>query len=91
MSSHSGEWQLNPSTHSLDWSVPLVSAEDRSGAMEFSVSGDDVGAFFPVRVSFVGQGNSVGVRVASISRVDNGEEVEFSEDATVTTDEYLVV
>lgn len=48
-------------------------------------------AFFPVRVSFVGLGNTVGVRVASVSRVDDGEDVVFSEDASITADNYLVV
>jgi len=91
VASHSGEWQLNPSSHSLDWSVPLVNAEERSGSMEFSVGGDDIGAFFPVKVAFVGQGNTVGVRVASVNLVDSGEEAIFSEDATVTIDDYLVV
>lgn len=88
---HSGEWQLNPSSHHLDWTIPLVNADDRSGALEFSVSDGDVSAFFPVRVSFVGLGNTVGVRVASVARVDDGEDVVFSEDASFTTDNYLVV
>ncbi|TFY83354.1 hypothetical protein EWM64_g672 [Hericium alpestre] len=91
VASHTGEWQLNPSSHSLDWSVPLVNAEERSGSMEFSVGGDDVAAFFPVKVHFVGQGNTVGVRVGSVTHVDSGEEVVFSEDATVTIDDYSVV
>ena len=91
MSSHSGELQVNPSLHSLDWSIPLINSEQRSGSMEFSVGGDDAGAFFPLKVTFVGQGSIVGVRVKSVSRVDNEEDVVFSEDATVATDDYLVV
>jgi len=91
VASHTGEWQLNPSSHHLDWAIPLVNAEDRSGSLEFSVSGSDVNAFFPVQVSFVGLGNTVGVRVASVSRVDSGEDVVFSEDASFNTDNYLVV
>ncbi|KAI0249520.1 hypothetical protein BJV78DRAFT_1276138 [Lactifluus subvellereus] len=91
VASHSGEWQLNPSSHHLDWSTSLINAEDRSGSLEFSINGSDVNAFFPVRVSFVGSGNTVGVRVASVSRADSGENVVFSEDASFTTDNYLVV
>jgi coatomer subunit delta len=89
--SHSGEWQLNPSSHHLDWSTSLVNADNRSGTLEFSVNGSDVNVFFPVRVTFAGLGNTVGVRVASVSRVDNGENVVFSEDASFTTDNYLIV
>ena len=91
MASHSGEWQLNPSSHRLDWTIPLVKGEDRTGSLEFSINGNDVNAFFPVQVSFVGLGNTVGVRVASVSQVDNGEDVVFSEDASFITDNYLVV
>ncbi|KAH9969130.1 hypothetical protein BC827DRAFT_1258016 [Russula dissimulans] len=79
VASHSGEWQLNPSSHNLDWTIPLVNAEDRSGSLEFSV------------MSFVGLGNTVGVRVASVSHVDSGENVVFSEDASFDTDNYLIV
>ncbi|KAI0931645.1 hypothetical protein AcW2_000489 [Taiwanofungus camphoratus] len=91
VSSHSGEWALNSSSHSLDWSIPLVNSEERSGSLEFAVGGDDPGAFFPVRVSFVGQGSVAGVHLAGVTRVDNGEEVVYSEDATVSVDSYSVV
>ena len=91
VASHSGEWLLNPSSHRLDWTIPLVNAEDRTGTLEFSINGNDVNSFFPVQVSFVGLGNTVGVRVASVSRVDNGEDVVFSEDAGFITDNYLVI
>lgn len=68
-----------------------VDAEERSGTLEFSVGGDDPSAFFPVKVAFVGQGSMAGVRLASVTRVDNGEEVVFSEDATIATENYSVV
>ncbi len=59
--------------------------------MEFSVGGDDAGVFFPVKVSFVAQGSIAGVKVASVTRVDNGEDVVYSEDATVNVENYAVV
>ncbi|KAF9011436.1 Adaptor complexes medium subunit family-domain-containing protein [Cyathus striatus] len=69
VSSHSGEWSLNPSSHSLAWAVPLISPSDstRTGSLIFTVGGDDVGAFFPVHVSFVGEGSLAGVGVASVT------------------------
>ena len=91
MNSHTGEWQLNPSSHSLDWQIALVTPEERSGSLEFTIDGDDVGMFFPVRVSFVGQGSIAGVRLASVVRADSGEDVVFSEDASVVANNYLVV
>ncbi|TFY58180.1 hypothetical protein EVJ58_g6577 [Rhodofomes roseus] len=91
VSSHTGEWALNPSVHALDWNIPIINADDRSGSMEFSVGGDDPGAFFPVKVSFIGEGSIAGVHLASISKVDSGEDVVYSEDATVQIENYTVV
>jgi hypothetical protein len=89
---HTGEWSLNPATHALAWAVPRVSAADSSGSLEFAVGGDDTGVFFPVRVSFVGQGSMAGLSVVSVSRVgDNEEAGTFSQDATVVAEDYLLV
>lgn len=68
-----------------------VDAEERSGTLEFSVGGDDSGAFFPVKVGFVAQGSIAGVRLASVTKIENGEEVPFSEDARVSIEGYTVV
>lgn len=89
VSSHTGEWALNPSSHSLDWSIPLVNAEDRSGSLEFSVGGDDASAFFPVKVSFVAQGSLAGLSIASVDLVDGGA-VTFSQEAVVSIENYVV-
>jgi hypothetical protein len=59
--------------------------------MEFTVGGDDPGSFFPVKVTFIGQGSMAGLRVASVKQVGNGEDAVFSEDSVLTSEEYLVV
>lgn len=84
-------WSLNPSTHALDWSIAQISADERSGTLEFSVGGDDVGAFFPVKVAFVAQGSLAGIGVAKVTRVSGGEEVVYSLDAVVSAEEYVVL
>lgn len=69
---HSGQWALNPASHSLEWSIPLVSSEpaedgteaQTSGSMEFSVGGEEIDAFFPVKVSFVGLSSLLGINVS---------------------------
>ncbi|KAG1783364.1 hypothetical protein EV702DRAFT_1061614 [Suillus placidus] len=85
------DYSVNPATHSLDWSIPLVSTVARSGTLEFIVGGDDTSTFFPVRVSFVGRGSIAGIGVDTVSRVDGGEDPAFSVDAVVTTGDYLVI
>ncbi|KAF8131415.1 hypothetical protein EV363DRAFT_1583705 [Boletus edulis] len=91
VSSNSSNWSLNASTHALDWSIPQISADERSGALEFSVGGDDAGAFFPVKVAFVAEGSLAGIRLAKVTRMNGGDEVVFSSDAVVTVDEYVVL
>lgn len=92
VTSHSGEWSLNPSSHSLAWSIPVIASDDtRSGSIIFTVGGDDSAAFFPVEVTFVGQGSLAGVGVASVNKTSDGEELVYSVDAMVVSDQYLVV
>ena len=87
---HSGSWSLNASTLTLDWSIPLINPEESSGTLEFTVGGDDAGTFFPVKVAFVSPGSLVGVAVDSVTLVDSGDGVDFSQDSLLLTDDYVV-
>jgi coatomer subunit delta len=91
VSAHTGTWSLDPASHALEWAVALITPGDSSGALEFTVGGDDVASFFPVKVSFVGQGSLAGLHVESARHVGSGEEAVFSQDAILKTDEYLLV
>ncbi|PFH47350.1 hypothetical protein AMATHDRAFT_198192 [Amanita thiersii Skay4041] len=93
VTSHSGEWSLDPSTHSLAWAIPVVSTldESRSGSLVFTVNGDDAAMFFPVEVKFIGQGSVAGVTIESVNEVGSGDEVVHSVDGIITVDNYLVV
>jgi coatomer subunit delta len=90
VASHTGEWALNPSNHSLDWSVAMINSDNRSGTLEFTVGGDDASAFFPVKVSFIGQGSLSGLSVGSVTLVDGGD-VPFSQETVIAVDNYTVV
>ncbi|KAJ7281503.1 hypothetical protein C8J57DRAFT_1123330 [Mycena rebaudengoi] len=92
VSSNTGEWSLEPNSHSLAWTTPLVSADSdtRSGSLMFTVGGDDPETFFPVRVSFIGTGSFAGVGVASM-KLAEGDDAVFSVDSVVTADSYSVV
>ncbi|KAE9395359.1 hypothetical protein BT96DRAFT_861921 [Gymnopus androsaceus JB14] len=93
VSSHTGDWSLNPSSHSIAWTIPVISVDSdtKSGSLIFIVGGDDAGAFFPVDVSFVGKGSLAGVNVTNIAKTARGELETFSVDSLLTVDEYLVV
>jgi len=51
----------------------------------FTVGGDDVAVFFPVEVSFVGQGSLAGVSVDNVQKIweEEGGEVKWSVDKLV--------
>jgi hypothetical protein len=91
VSSHTGDWSLNPSSHSLEWNIALVNASDNSGSLEFTVGGDDPASFFPVRVSFIGQGSMAGLVVDAAKHVNSGDALVFSQEAILSTEEYLLV
>ena len=84
-------WHASSSSNSLSWSIPVITANTKSGSLEFSFEGDDEKAFFPVDISFVCQGSLTGVAVASVSKVDGAQVPEYSVDAFVTADKYLIV
>jgi len=93
VSSHTGEWSLDSSSHSLAWSVPVISPseESKTGSLVFNVGGIDPGAFFPVEVSFIGQGSLGGIAVTSVEKMDGSGSPDFSVDSFFSTEEYLIV
>jgi hypothetical protein len=59
--------------------------------LDFSVSGaDDPNSFFPVSVQFSSTAPFCGVNVGRVVG-DGGAEVNFSQQITVSTDEYKIV
>ncbi|KAG8794266.1 hypothetical protein FRC12_025179 [Ceratobasidium sp. 428] len=92
VTSHTGSWTINPSTHSLDWTTPQVSADtETTGSLEFSVGGDDAEAFFPVKVDFMSEKSLIGVGVESVERVNEAGSVDFSKEMRVGVEQYLIV
>jgi len=91
VTSNSGDWSLNAATHSLDWSIPIISQDEKSGNLEFTVGGDDAGTFFPVKVAFVAEGSLVDMNVASIASAENGSDVTFSQDVSLSATDYSVI
>lgn len=89
--SHTGSWSLNASTHSLDWSLPLINSAENNGTLEFSIGGDDVSSFFPVNVAFIAQGSLVDISVSSVTRADSSDSVDFSQEVTLSANSYQIV
>ncbi|KAH8918372.1 hypothetical protein BT69DRAFT_1353967 [Atractiella rhizophila] len=89
-----GTWSVNADAHSLDWIVPIISTEGEgtnSGSLEFTCPGDDVAYFFPVAVDFVSQQGICGVEIVEVKSGETQEDIPFSLQGLLTTDEYVVV
>lgn len=87
-------WSLDGDSHALNWSIPDVDAaneESKSGVLEFNVPGEDVGAFFPVAVDFVAQTGLCGVKVEQVSAVEGGDDVPYSTESLLSTEDFAIV
>ncbi|TYZ60996.1 hypothetical protein PybrP1_005351 [[Pythium] brassicae (nom. inval.)] len=74
--------------------APLVASIDGvngSGAMEFSVRGHDLDAFFPIQVSFFSRSVYSDVDVESVFRIDDNAPVGFGFEKLLSTDSYQIV
>jgi len=93
ISSATGTHTLNVETHSLDWSIPIISAasDTNTGSLEFSIAGDDVGVFFPVKIGFVAERSLFGIGAESVKLVESEEDVKFSQEVTLWSENYVVV
>ncbi|KAI9343336.1 hypothetical protein DFJ73DRAFT_841956 [Zopfochytrium polystomum] len=74
----------------LTWSIPIIDSSNSTGVLEFSVNDEDVGAFFPIRLSFASTKSYCDVEVADVSGVD-GTGVAYSQEIVLSTEDYSVV
>jgi hypothetical protein len=85
-----GEYVLNSGQRTLEWRIASIDSTNSSGALEFSVPGDDLAVLFPVRVQFTSTKLFCDVGVASVTTVE-GQPLEFVEEAVLTTEDYQIV
>lgn len=85
-----GHYEIDRARKLLHWQIPLIDQSNKSGVLEFSVEGDDAGAFFPVRVSFRSASSFCGVGVREVKSVE-GVVMPFGQEVVLGTEEYTVV
>eukprot|EP00188_Purpureofilum_apyrenoidigerum_P002350 Plantae.Rhodophyta-Purpureofilum_apyrenoidigerum.ctg24485.p1 GENE.Plantae.Rhodophyta-Purpureofilum_apyrenoidigerum.ctg24485~~Plantae.Rhodophyta-Purpureofilum_apyrenoidigerum.ctg24485.p1 ORF type:complete len:293 (+),score=55.96 Plantae.Rhodophyta-Purpureofilum_apyrenoidigerum.ctg24485:76-879(+) len=85
-----GEWEYNSRNSVLEWMIPVIDSSNANGAMEFSTRAADSSAFFPVNVSFVSKHTYVQLGVSSVTDAVTGEPVKFSQDISLSTDEFVI-
>ncbi|PIA13780.1 clathrin adaptor, mu subunit [Coemansia reversa NRRL 1564] len=85
-----GVYEFNRARSTLDWQIPSIDAKSKNGSLDFSVPGDDSGAFFPVVVSFVCKRPYFDIEVASVTTPDN-EHVDFLHTVSLIPEQYVVI
>jgi len=85
-----GDYTHDTRRGALLWQHPLIDANNRSGSLEFTVTGnpDD---FFPVTVSFNSGKSFSGIKVLDCVEVDGGNPVKHSSSTTFFAEKYEIV
>uniref|UniRef100_A0A8C7W0J7 Coatomer subunit delta n=1 Tax=Oncorhynchus mykiss TaxID=8022 RepID=A0A8C7W0J7_ONCMY len=85
-----GEYRHDSRRNVLEWCLPVVDVNNKTGSLEFSVAGQP-NDFFPVNVSFVSKGNYCDITVAKVSQVDGEVPVRFSSETSFLVDKYEIL
>ncbi|KAJ2805180.1 coatomer subunit delta [Coemansia helicoidea] len=85
-----GSYEVNRARSMLEWQIPAIDASNATGSLDFSVPGDDAGAFFPVAVSFACAKPYYDIEVTGVTTAD-GQDVDYSHTVSLIPDEYAVI
>ncbi|XP_045559453.1 coatomer subunit delta [Salmo salar] len=85
-----GEYKHDSRRNVLEWSLPVIDAKNKSGSLEFSVTGQP-NDFFPVNVSFVSKRNYCDIQVAKVTHVEGDAPVKFSLETSFLVDKYEIL
>lgn len=74
----------------LEWNLPVIDANNKTGSMEFSMAGhpDD---FFPVSVSFISRKSYCEIVVTDVMYVDSEQPAKHSLDIAMLVEKYEIV
>ncbi|KAG5670492.1 Coatomer subunit delta [Polypedilum vanderplanki] len=87
-----GEYNYDARKHQLQWSLPVVDATNKQGAMEFSVGSSIPSDFFPVEVSFISKTLYADLRPLQITLIDDeSTHVKHSIETILYPEKYEVV
>nr|XP_061797227.1 coatomer subunit delta-like isoform X3 [Nerophis lumbriciformis] len=85
-----GEYKHDSRRNVLEWCLPVIDANNKTGSLEFSISGQP-NDFFPVNVSFVSKRNYCDIQVAKVTHVDGDSSVRFSLETSFVVDKYEIL
>jgi hypothetical protein len=87
-----GNYNHDSRKHQLQWQLPVIDANNKQGAMEFSVPSSIPGDFFPIDVSFVSKTLYADLKLSQITLVDDeGTQIKYSSETALTPEKYEIV
>ncbi|KAL4647522.1 coatomer subunit delta [Arapaima gigas] len=85
-----GEYRHDSRRNVLEWCLPVVDSNNKTGSLEFSVAGRP-GDFFPVSVSFVSKRTYCDIQVTKVAHLDGDSPVRFSTETSLVVDKYEIL
>lgn len=90
-----GEYKHEARKNVLLWTLPVINAASKQGAMEFSVPASIPGDFFPIQVSFHSKNSYARLKALDVVALDDegqpGETVKFSTETYFYPERYEIV
>ncbi|KAL4608628.1 coatomer subunit delta-like, partial [Arapaima gigas] len=88
-----GEYRHDSRRNVLEWCLPVIDVKNKTGSLEFSVSGQP-SDFFPIHVSFISKSNYCDIQaslVTKVAQVDGDTPVRFSMETSLVVDKYEIL
>jgi hypothetical protein len=87
-----GEYHHDARKHQLQWSLPVVDANNKQGSMEFSVGSSIPSDFFPIDVTFTSKTIYADLKPAQITFIDDeSTPVKHSIETILYPEKYEIV
>jgi len=85
-----GDYKHNSRDGVMLWHLDLIDSSNSTGTLEFTISGNDTEAFFPVEVAFYSAKLFCDVEVEGVRSVDGQEPIRYGSTRSLVTDSFVV-
>ncbi|KAL1458643.1 hypothetical protein WDU94_008777 [Cyamophila willieti] len=86
-----GDYNYDPRKNCLTWSLALIDASNKSGALEFVAPQASQSDFFPLQVSFSCNQSYANIKCTEVKLVEDESPVKFSSETVLFTQKYEIV
>lgn len=88
---HQWEGSYTQKGRNLIWSIPLVSKQQKTGSLEFTVTPSIPNDFFPLSVTWTSETSLALLTAVKVTQAEDGSPVDFSQEISFHADKYEFV